>query len=130
MAKLEPHANAFLLNLSEWLSGEVRFTHESGHRVPHDPLIGLDRSIDLLDQVVDTALPYSNEESAALFLMGNALARRGSFREAIPYYQQELRRDINSIRGWRLCGNWARRITGWASLPMPRAASMKRMQTR
>lgn len=95
VARLEPHNNAFLLNLSEWLSGEVRFTHESGHRVPHDPLIGIDRSIDLLEQVVDTALPYSNEESAALFLMGNALARRGSFREAIPYYQQELRRDIS-----------------------------------
>jgi hypothetical protein len=36
VAKLEPHANAFLLNLSEWMSGEVRFTHESGHRVPHE----------------------------------------------------------------------------------------------
>lgn len=94
VANLEPHANAFLLNLSEWLSGEVRFTHESGHRVPHDPLIGLDRSVDLLEQVIDTALPYSNEESAALFLMGNALSRRGSFREAIPYYRQNLIRNI------------------------------------
>src|SRR5262249_2781083 len=37
VAKLEPHSNAFLLNLSEWMSGEVRFTNESGHRVPHDP---------------------------------------------------------------------------------------------
>ena len=51
VAKLEPHANAFLLNLSEWMSGEVRFTQESGHRVPHDPLIGLDRSIDMVGQV-------------------------------------------------------------------------------
>ena len=63
IAKLEPHANAFLLNLSEWMSGEVRFTQESGHRVPHDPLVGLDRSLDLLEQVIDSALPYSNEET-------------------------------------------------------------------
>ena len=77
VAKLEPHANAFLLNLSEWMSGEVRFTQESGHRVPHDPLIGLDRSIDLLEQVIDNALPYSNEETAALFPDGqHALAPR------------------------------------------------------
>jgi tetratricopeptide (TPR) repeat protein len=94
VAKLEPHANSFLMNLSEWLSGEVRFTRESGHRVPHDPLIGLDRSIDLLEQVIDNSLPYSNEEAAALFLMGNALSRRGNFREAISYYQQELQRKI------------------------------------
>ncbi len=79
VAKLEPHANAFLLNLSEWMSGEVRFTQESGHRVPHDPLLGLDRSIDLLEQVIDNALPYSNEETAAYFLMGNTLSRRGNF---------------------------------------------------
>src|SRR6185295_10825954 len=88
VVKLEPHANAFLLNLSEWMSGEVRFTNESGHRVPHDPLIGLDRSIDLLEQVIDSSLPYSNEETAAYFLMGNTLSRRGSFKEAITYYEQ------------------------------------------
>src|SRR6185369_1961238 len=67
VVKLEPHANAFLLNLSEWMSGEVRFSHESGHRVPHDPLIGLDRSIDILEQVLDSTMPYSNEDSAAYF---------------------------------------------------------------
>jgi tetratricopeptide (TPR) repeat protein len=94
IAKLEPHANAFLLNLSEWMSGEVRFTHESGHRVPHDPLIGLDRSIDLLEQVIDNTLPYSNEETAALFLMGNTLSRRGNFQDAIRYYEQELQRNV------------------------------------
>ena len=94
VAKLEPHANAFLLNLSEWMSGEVRFTQESGHRVPHDPLIGLDRSIDLLEQVIDNALPYSNEETAAFFLMGNTMSRRGNFREAIRYYEQELLRNV------------------------------------
>src|SRR5579883_610693 len=73
VAKLEPHNNAFLLNLSEWMSGEVRFTRESGHRVPHDPLIGLDRSLDLLSQVIDSAMPYINEESQAMFLMENTL---------------------------------------------------------
>ena len=95
-AKLEPHNNGFMLNLSEWMSGEVRFTQESGHRVPHDPLLGLDRSIDLLDRVIDEAIPYSPEETAALFLMGNTLARRGNFPEAIRYYERELTRPINS----------------------------------
>ena len=94
VAKLEPHANAFLLNLSEWMSGEVRFTNESGHRVPHDPLLGLDRSLELLEQVIDGAIPYSNEESAALFLMGNTLSRRGNFREAIKSYEQLLQRNV------------------------------------
>jgi tetratricopeptide (TPR) repeat protein len=94
VAKLEPHANAFLLNLSEWMSGEVRFTNESGHRVPHDPLIGLDRSIDLLEQVLDNALPYSNEETAAFFLMGNSMSRRGNFQDAIRFYEQELQRNV------------------------------------
>ncbi|MDF3043666.1 MAG: ASPIC/UnbV domain protein, partial [Thermomicrobiales bacterium] len=94
VAKLEPHANAFLLNLSEWMSGEVRFTHESGHRVPHDPLIGLDRSVELLERVIDETIPYSNEESAALFIMGNTLSRRGSFDQAIVYYRQMLQRTV------------------------------------
>ncbi len=94
VARLEPNNNGFLLNLSEWMSGEVRFTRESGHRVPHDPLIGLDRSIDLLEQVVDNSMPYSNDEAAALFLMGNALSRRGNFPEAISYYKLALRRNL------------------------------------
>jgi tetratricopeptide (TPR) repeat protein len=94
VVKLEPHANAFLLNLSEWMSGEVRFTNESGHRVPHDPLMGLDRSLELLEQVIDAAIPYSNEETAAYFLMGNTLSRRGNFKDAISYYQQELQRNV------------------------------------
>jgi tetratricopeptide (TPR) repeat protein len=94
VVKLEPHANAFLLNLSEWMSGEVRFTQESGHRVPHDPDIGLDRSVGLLEHVIDNALPFSNDESAALFLMGNTLSRRGNFREAIKYYGQALQRNV------------------------------------
>ncbi len=94
VARLEPHANSFLLNLSEWMSGEVRFTHEGGHRVPQDPFIGLDRSIDLAERVIDSAIPYSNEEVAAYFIMGNALARRGSFHEAITYYKQSLLRTM------------------------------------
>ena len=73
-----PHDNGFLLDLSAWMSGEVRFTKESGHRVPHDPLIGLDRSIEMLEDVIDNTLPYSNEEAAAFFLMGNTLSRRGN----------------------------------------------------
>ena len=76
------------------MSGEVRFTHESGHRVPHDPLLGLDRSIDMLEQVIDSALPYSNEESAALFLMANTMSRRGDFPEAVSYYKQALLRNL------------------------------------
>ena len=95
VARLEPHANGFLLSLSEWMSGEVRFTHESGHRVPHDPLIGLDRSIEMLEQVIDSTIPYSNEEMAALFLMGNAMSRRGAFRQAISYYEQDLQRPVS-----------------------------------
>jgi len=94
VAKLEPHANSFLLNLSEWMSGEVRFTHEGGHRVPQDPLIGLDRSVDLVEQVIDNAMPYSNEEVAALFIMANTMSRRGNFPEAISYYKQSLRRSM------------------------------------
>ena len=34
-------------------------------------------------------MPYSNEETAAYFLMGNTLSRRGNFREAIGYYEQD-----------------------------------------
>ncbi len=95
-ARIEPHNHGFLLNLSEWMSGEVRFSQESGHRVPHDPLLGLDRSIDLVDRVLDEVMPYSPEESAALFLMGNTLARRGNFKEAIRYYELELSRPLNT----------------------------------
>ena len=126
VAKLEPHANAFLLNLSEWMSGEVRFTQESGHRVPHDPLIGLDRSIDLLGQVIDSALPYSNEETAAYFLMGNTLSRRGSFREAIRYYEQELRATSPWTSACRRCAKWAHRTTAWANTPTRPPSSTRR----
>lgn len=92
VAGLQPHANEFLLTLTEWMSGEVRFTRESGHRVPHDPLLGLDRSIALLQGVVDRAMPYSNEEAAALFLMAKTLARRGLFSRSMEYFAQALSR--------------------------------------
>ncbi len=87
VTKLQPHANEFILTLTEWMSGEVRFTKETGHRVPHDPLLGLDRSIVLLEQVVDGAMPFSNEEAAALFLMGKTLARRGQFSRSLEYFR-------------------------------------------
>src|SRR5260370_20787019 len=77
------------------MPGEVRLSAPSGHRVPPDPLLGLARSIELLDQVIDTAMPYSQDESAALSLMGNALSRRGNFAAAISYYRQALLRNLN-----------------------------------
>jgi tetratricopeptide (TPR) repeat protein len=92
IAKLEPNSSAYILNLTEWMSGEVRFTHDSSHRVPHDPLLGLDRSIPLLERVLDSVVPYSPEESAAFFTLGKTLSRRGDFAKAIPYFQQLLRR--------------------------------------
>ena len=95
VAKLEPHNNGFLLDMSSWMSGEVRFTKEGGHRVPHDPLIGLDRSIDMLEQVLDDSMPFSTDESTALLLMGNAHSRRGNFPEAVAFYKQALTRNLS-----------------------------------
>ncbi len=96
VTRLQPHAHEYLVGLSEWLSGEVRFTAESGHRVPHDPLLGLDRSVDILDRVIDGSMPYSPEESAALFLMAKSLSRRGNFAESIDYYRQAMSRAITT----------------------------------
>lgn len=90
--KQQPYANEFLLNVSEWMSGEVRFTEHSESRVPHDPQLGLDRSIDLLERVVDGAMPFSPEEGAALFLMAKSMSRRGNHSESIRYYKQALTR--------------------------------------
>jgi tetratricopeptide (TPR) repeat protein len=92
--RLQPHAHEYLLSLSEWLSGEVRFLSEHEHRVPHDPLVGLDRALDVLDQVIDGAIPHSAEQSAALLLMAKSLARRGNFQESIDYYRSALGRDL------------------------------------
>jgi len=97
-AKLEPHANGFLLDLSAWMSGEVRFTKEGGHRVPHDPMLGLDRSIDMLEQVLDDSMPFSTDESTALLLMGNAHSRRGNFPEAVSFYKQALTRNLSAAQ--------------------------------
>ena len=98
VAKLEPHANGFLLDMSAWMSGEVRFTKEGGHRVPHDPLIGLDRSIEMLEQVLDDSMPFSADESTALLLMGNAHERRGDFPEAVSFYKQALTRNLSAAQ--------------------------------
>lgn len=92
IAKLEPNANGYILNLTEWMSGEVRFTHDSSHRVPHDPHLGLDRSVPLLERVIDSAVPFSPEESAAFFQLGKTLSRSGQFEKAIPYFRQLLKR--------------------------------------
>jgi tetratricopeptide (TPR) repeat protein len=122
VAKLEPHATEYLLTLTEWMSGEVRFSHDHGHsgghgsghggghgsghgggqgdgqgsgqgqRVPQDPLLGLDRSIEILDRLIDHVVPFSNEETAAYFQMGKTLSRRASFADAIRYFQQALTR--------------------------------------
>ena len=92
VAQLEPHANAYLLELSEWMSGEVRFSQESEHRVPHDPALGINRSLPLLEHVIDTAIPYSPEETAAFFGMGRALSRRGNFAASVSYFRQVLER--------------------------------------
>jgi tetratricopeptide (TPR) repeat protein len=105
VARMEPNASEYLLTLTEWMSGEVRFqnghghghggdgqAHGEGQRVPHDPLLGLDRSIEILDRLIDHVVPYSNEETAAYFQMGKTLSRRASFGEAIRYFQQALKR--------------------------------------
>ena len=98
VAKLEPNANAYILSLTEWMSGEVRFNQESEHRVPHDPLLGLDRSIQLLASVVDNAMPFSNEETAGYFAMGKALSRRGNFADSISYFKQTLSRTQDPVQ--------------------------------
>ncbi|MGH9672287.1 MAG: FG-GAP-like repeat-containing protein [Bryobacteraceae bacterium] len=96
IARWQPSASEYLLNLAEWLSGEVRFTSESEHRVPHDPLTGIDRAIVLLDRVIDGAMPYSAEEALALFTMGKTLAKRGRFNESIEFFRRALARPMNS----------------------------------
>lgn len=92
VVKLQPYANEFILNLTEWMTGEVRFTEHNDHRVPHDPQLGLDRSFDLLERVIGGAMPYSPEEGMALFLMAKTLSRRGNYKESVEYYQQAVER--------------------------------------
>ncbi len=90
VVKLQPFANEYLLNLSEWMTGEVRFSEHSEHRVPHDPQLGIDRSIPLIERVIDSATPYTEEEGAALFLMAKALARKGDYAASLEYFEQAL----------------------------------------
>lgn len=92
VVKLQPFANEYLLNLSEWMTGEVRFSEHSEHRVPHDPQLGIDRSVPLIDRVITSATPYSEEEGAALFLMAKALARKGDYAGSLEYFEQALAR--------------------------------------
>jgi len=107
VVKLQPSANEYLLNLSEWMTGEVRFSEHSEHRVPHDPQLGIDRSIPLIDRVITSATPYSEEEGAALFLMAKALARKGDYAGSLEFYEQALvraktplqRREVLRERG-------------------------------
>lgn len=96
VARLQPSASEYLLGLTDWLSGEVRFTTESGHRVPHDPVTGLDRSIQILDTVIDATMPYSNEEANAFLQMGKTLAKRRSYKQAIEYYTRALGRPASA----------------------------------
>jgi hypothetical protein len=83
VVELQPYASEYRLELTGWMSGEVRFTEQSDHRVPHDPRLGVDRSIDLLERVIDGAMPYSSEEAGALFLMAKALSKRGNHEESL-----------------------------------------------
>ena len=92
VVKLQPSANEYLLNLSEWMTGEVRFAEHSEHRVPHDPQLGIDRSLPLIDRVITSATPYSEEEGAALFLMAKALSRKGDYARSLEFYEQALAR--------------------------------------
>jgi tetratricopeptide (TPR) repeat protein len=96
VVKLQPYANEYLLNLSEWMTGEVRFSEHSQHRVPHDPQLGIDRSIPLIERVITSATPYSEEEGAALFLMAKALARKGDHGGSLEYFEQALARAKTS----------------------------------
>jgi tetratricopeptide (TPR) repeat protein len=98
VARLQPYANDYLLNLSEWLSGEVRFNTESEHRVPHDPMTGIDRSIEILDRIIDVAQPHSAEESLALYAMGRAQAKRGNYTESMGFFRLALSRPPAGAR--------------------------------
>ncbi|MBI2689652.1 MAG: VCBS repeat-containing protein [Acidobacteria bacterium] len=95
VVKLQPFANEYLLNLSEWMTGEVRFSEHSEHRVPHDPQLGIDRSVPLIERVISSATPFSEEEGAALFLMGKAMARKGAHSDSLEYFEQALARAKN-----------------------------------
>lgn len=94
VAKLQPSASEYLLGLTDWLSGEVRFSAETEHRVPHDPSLGLERSIEILNHVIDSAVPYSNEEAAGFYQLAKSYAKNGQYRESIPYFERALSRPV------------------------------------
>lgn len=100
VAKLQPSASEYLLGLTDWLSGEVRFSAESEHRVPHDPELGLDRSVEILRHVVDSAVPYSNEEALGFYQLAKTLAKRGDFAQSVEMFELAQSRPANAaIRG-------------------------------
>ncbi|MBM3795554.1 MAG: hypothetical protein FJW31_16175, partial [Acidobacteria bacterium] len=96
VAQLQPGASEYLLGLTDWLSGEVRFNGESEHRVPHDPDLGLDRSLEILTRVLDSALPYSNEEALGFSHFAKTLAKRGRFADSVEYFGLALARPPNA----------------------------------
>lgn len=95
-ARLEPHAHEYLLALADWLGGEVRFAGEREDRVPQDPLLGLDRAIGLLGDLLATAVPFEPDEQRALLLMGRTLAKRGSYAASLGYFRTLLNRPLST----------------------------------
>ncbi len=93
-ARQQPEAREYILALAEWLAGEVRFTGTAEDRVPQDPLLGLDRAIGLLGDVLATAVPFEPDEQRALLLMGRTLAKRGSYAASLGYFQTLLSRPL------------------------------------
>jgi hypothetical protein len=124
ITKLQPSANEYLLSLTDWLSGEVRFTTESGHRVPHDPLTGLDRSIELLDRVIDSAMPYSNEEALGFYQDEQDAVKRGSIVKQLSTFSVHSGVRQPCPLQPKLCGKWARACTGTGSTPRLRVLSI------
>lgn len=96
VAQLQPGASEYLLGLTDWLSGEVRFNGESEHRVPHDPDLGLDRSLEILTRVLDASVPYSSEEALGFYHFAKTLAKRGRFADSVEYFGLALARPPNA----------------------------------
>jgi len=94
-ARRQPEAHEYILALAEWLAGEVRFLGTAEDRVPQDPLLGLDRAIGLLGDVLATAVPFEPDEQRALLLMGRTLAKRGSYAASLGYFQTLLGRPLS-----------------------------------
>ncbi|MDW8353243.1 MAG: FG-GAP-like repeat-containing protein [Bryobacterales bacterium] len=95
-ARLEPRAHEYLLALADWLGGEVRFLGQREDRVPQDPLLGLDRAIGLLGDLLAAAIPFEADEQRALLLMGRTLAKRGSYAASLGYFRTLLNRPLSA----------------------------------